>query len=81
MPKRREIKEYSTDPAAQEMLIRAEELGIGTAFHARRRYGSLQYRWRRYVLQAMWHGALPSDQRRSTLVYAAQPLTPSRPAT
>ena len=32
MPKKREIKEYSTDPAAQEMLIRAEELGIGTAF-------------------------------------------------
>ena len=32
MVKRREIKEYSTDPAAQEMLIRAEELGIGTAF-------------------------------------------------
>ncbi len=32
MPKKREIKEYSSDPAAQEMLIRAEELGIGTAF-------------------------------------------------
>jgi carbon-monoxide dehydrogenase catalytic subunit len=32
MPKKREITEYSTDPAAQEMLIRAEELGIGTAF-------------------------------------------------
>ena len=32
MPKKREIKEYSTDPAAQQMLIRAEELGIGTAF-------------------------------------------------
>ena len=32
MPKKREIEEYSTDPAAQEMLIRAEELGIGTAF-------------------------------------------------
>ncbi len=32
MPKKREIKDYSTDPAAQEMLIRAEELGIGTAF-------------------------------------------------
>ena len=32
MPKKREINEYSTDPAAQEMLIRAEELGIGTAF-------------------------------------------------
>jgi carbon-monoxide dehydrogenase catalytic subunit len=32
MAKKREIKEYSTDPAAQEMLIRAEELGIGTAF-------------------------------------------------
>ncbi len=32
MPKKRDIKEYSTDPAAQEMLLRAEELGIGTAF-------------------------------------------------
>ncbi len=32
MSKKREIKDYSTDPAAQEMLIRAEELGIGTAF-------------------------------------------------
>ena len=32
MAKKREITEYSTDPAAQQMLIRAEELGIGTAF-------------------------------------------------
>jgi carbon-monoxide dehydrogenase catalytic subunit len=32
MPKKREIHQYSTDPAAQQMLIRAEELGIGTAF-------------------------------------------------
>jgi carbon-monoxide dehydrogenase catalytic subunit len=32
MPKKREISEYSTDPAAQEMLRRAEELGIETAF-------------------------------------------------
>ena len=32
MSKKREINEYSTDPAAREMLIRAEELGIGTAF-------------------------------------------------
>src|SRR5512139_1851804 len=32
MAKKREINEYSTDPAAQQMLIRAEELGIGTAF-------------------------------------------------
>ena len=32
MAKKREINEYSTDPAAQEMLKRAEELGIGTAF-------------------------------------------------
>lgn len=32
MPKKREIKDYSTDPAAQQMLVRAEELGIGTAF-------------------------------------------------
>lgn len=32
MPKKREINEYSTDPAAREMLIRAQELGLGTAF-------------------------------------------------
>ena len=32
MPKKREINEYSSDPAAQQMLIRAQELGIGTAF-------------------------------------------------
>jgi carbon-monoxide dehydrogenase catalytic subunit len=32
MAKKREIKDYSTDPAAQQMLVRAEELGIGTAF-------------------------------------------------
>src|SRR5512141_2274311 len=32
MPKKREINQYSTDPAAQQMLIRAEELKIGTAF-------------------------------------------------
>ena len=32
MAKKREIHEYSTDPAAQQMLVRAEELGIGTAF-------------------------------------------------
>ena len=32
MAKKREINDYSTDPAAQQMLIRAEELGIGTAF-------------------------------------------------
>jgi len=32
MPKKREITEYSTDAAAQQMLVRAEELGIGTAF-------------------------------------------------
>lgn len=30
--KRRTPQEASTDPAAQEMLIRADELGIGTAF-------------------------------------------------
>ncbi|MBT3389631.1 MAG: anaerobic carbon-monoxide dehydrogenase catalytic subunit [Chloroflexi bacterium] len=30
--KKRTPQEFSTDPAAQEMLIRAEELGIGTAF-------------------------------------------------
>jgi carbon-monoxide dehydrogenase catalytic subunit len=32
MPRKREIAEYSTDPAAQEMLVRAEELGLETAF-------------------------------------------------
>ena len=32
MAKKREIKDYSSDPAAQQMLVRAEELGIGTAF-------------------------------------------------
>jgi carbon-monoxide dehydrogenase catalytic subunit len=30
--KKRTIEEMSQDPAAQEMLIRAEEMGIGTAF-------------------------------------------------
>lgn len=30
--KKRTPEEFSTDPAAQQMLIRAEELGIGTAF-------------------------------------------------
>ncbi len=32
MPRKRELHEYSTDPAAQEMLRRAEELGLSTAF-------------------------------------------------
>ena len=32
MAKRREIQEMSIDPAAQEMLVRAEELGLTTAF-------------------------------------------------
>jgi anaerobic carbon-monoxide dehydrogenase catalytic subunit len=32
MAKKREINEYSTDPASQQMLIRADQLGIGTAF-------------------------------------------------
>ena len=32
MPKKRGLTEYSTDPAAQEMLARAEELGLETAF-------------------------------------------------
>ncbi|HUH96962.1 MAG TPA: anaerobic carbon-monoxide dehydrogenase catalytic subunit [Anaerolineales bacterium] len=32
MPKKRQITEYSTDPAAQQMLARAEELGLETAF-------------------------------------------------
>ncbi|MCB8990422.1 MAG: anaerobic carbon-monoxide dehydrogenase catalytic subunit [Ardenticatenaceae bacterium] len=30
--KRRSIEEYSIDPAAQQMLIRADEIGVGTAF-------------------------------------------------
>ena len=30
--KKRSIEEYSIDPAAQQMLIRADEIGIGTAF-------------------------------------------------
>jgi anaerobic carbon-monoxide dehydrogenase catalytic subunit len=32
MPKKRTQEERTADPAAQEMLIRADELGIGTAF-------------------------------------------------
>lgn len=32
MPKKREVTEYSADPAAQQMLTRAEELGLDTAF-------------------------------------------------
>ncbi len=32
MPKKRTYEEQSSDPAAQEMLIRADELGISTAF-------------------------------------------------
>ncbi len=32
MPKKREIKEYTIDTAAQQMLIRAETLGVSTAF-------------------------------------------------
>jgi carbon-monoxide dehydrogenase catalytic subunit len=32
MPKKREVTEYTIDPAAQQMIIRANELGIGTAF-------------------------------------------------
>jgi carbon-monoxide dehydrogenase catalytic subunit len=32
MPKKRELSEYSVDPAAQQMLARAEELGLETAF-------------------------------------------------
>jgi carbon-monoxide dehydrogenase catalytic subunit len=32
MAKKRENSEYTIDPAAQQMLIRADELGIGTAF-------------------------------------------------
>lgn len=32
MPKKRSIEERTIDPAAQEMLIRAEELGLRTAF-------------------------------------------------
>jgi carbon-monoxide dehydrogenase catalytic subunit len=32
MPKKRDVTEYTIDPAAQQMILRAEELGIGTAF-------------------------------------------------
>ncbi|HEY3312468.1 MAG TPA: anaerobic carbon-monoxide dehydrogenase catalytic subunit [Anaerolineales bacterium] len=32
MAKKREVAEYTIDTAAQKMIIRAEELGIGTAF-------------------------------------------------
>ncbi|MFH1185935.1 MAG: anaerobic carbon-monoxide dehydrogenase catalytic subunit [Chloroflexota bacterium] len=32
MPKKRELAEYSVDPAARQMLARAEELGLETAF-------------------------------------------------
>jgi carbon-monoxide dehydrogenase catalytic subunit len=32
MPKKRTLSEYSVDPAAQQMLARAEELGLETAF-------------------------------------------------
>jgi len=32
VPKKRELNEYSVDPAAQQMLARAEELGLETAF-------------------------------------------------
>ena len=32
MPKKREIAEYSIDPAAREMLARAEEMGLESAF-------------------------------------------------
>ncbi len=32
MAKKREITEYTIDPAAQKMIIRAESMGIGTAF-------------------------------------------------
>jgi len=32
MPKKRETTDYTIDPAAQQMIIRADKLGIGTAF-------------------------------------------------
>ena len=32
MPKKREVTDYTIDPAAQEMIARSEEMGIGTAF-------------------------------------------------
>jgi anaerobic carbon-monoxide dehydrogenase catalytic subunit len=32
MPKKRELSEYTIDPAAQEMICRADTLGLGTAF-------------------------------------------------
>ena len=32
MPKKREVTEYTIDPAAQQMIARSEEMGISTAF-------------------------------------------------
>jgi carbon-monoxide dehydrogenase catalytic subunit len=32
MPKKREVTDYSIDPAAQQMITRSEEMGISTAF-------------------------------------------------
>ena len=32
MPKKREVTEYTIDPAAQQMITRSEEMGISTAF-------------------------------------------------
>jgi carbon-monoxide dehydrogenase catalytic subunit len=32
MPKKRELTDYSIDPAAQQMIARSEEMGISTAF-------------------------------------------------
>jgi len=32
MPKKRTLEEYSIDPAAQQMITRAEEMGLSTAF-------------------------------------------------
>jgi hypothetical protein len=63
MPKKREINEYSTDPAAQQMLIRAEELGIGTAFTRADNMAPCNI-GDRDVLQKLRHGPLPPDQER-----------------
>ena len=81
MSKKRSFEEQSTDPAAQEMLARAEEMGIGTAFSRADAMIAVQYWWGRHVLQAVRDGTLPPDQRRPDRACAAQPSTPSRPAT
>ena len=66
MAKKRTIEEQSIDPAAQEMLIRAEELGIGTAFTRADDMVPCNIGGGGHVLQDVRHGPLPPDQRRQT---------------